>query len=108
MKKTKMKAFSMLLAAVLLMPAVHPTAALAKPEVQDMSAASKDLPPPAAGEHDTEKPAGVTDDVYGQDPGGSANGRRQAKPVWPQHPHSAEPIWRFTDPFSLPATKSII
>lgn len=74
MKKTKMKAFSMLLAAVLLMPAVHPTAALAKPEVQDMSAASKDLPPPAAGEHDTEKPAGVTDDVYGQDPGGSANG----------------------------------
>ncbi|MEI0736476.1 hypothetical protein VQ056_06885 [Paenibacillus sp. JTLBN-2024] len=108
MKKTKMKAFSMLLAAVLLMPAVHPTAALAKPEVQDMSAASKDLPPRLP-ENTIPKnlpasPTTYTDRI----PADLQTGRRQAKPVWPQHPHSAEPIWRFTNPFSLPATKSII
>ncbi|MET3849279.1 discoidin domain-containing protein [Paenibacillus sp. OAE614] len=73
MMKTKMKAFSVLLAAaVMLTPAVQPTAALAKPVTQDIMHASavgpNDLPPQLQ-EENGDKPPNVTDAVYGEDPG---------------------------------------
>jgi len=82
MKKTKMKAFSMLLAAaVMLTPAVQPAAASAKPEAEEMMKVSavgpKDMPPPAAGDDPVEKPPSVADGVYGEDPEAPPNGPQE-------------------------------
>ncbi|WP_163875275.1 discoidin domain-containing protein [Paenibacillus favisporus] len=78
MKKTKMRVFSVLLAAaVMLTPAVQPTAALAKPETQDImhvSAVGPNDLPSQLQEENGDKPPNVTDAVYGQDSGTPTNG----------------------------------